>query len=436
MKYLLSLLFSWLFFTGLRGQELYFPPLVGTEWATTSLAEAGFGCGDEQALYDYLETTNTDAFLLLKDGKIVMERYFGDFTESSPHLWNSAGKTMTATAVGIAATLGLLDLDEPVSNYLGVGWTSCPDTEARITIRHLLTMTSGLNDGTGDVSCTAPECLICLAEPGQRWAYHNGPYTLLTEVITAATGQTMNEFVTERIKRPTGMSGLYLTLGDNRVFTSNARSMARFGLLTLGQGSWATTPVLTDTTYLRQMTTPSQTLNEAYGYLWWLNGQTSYRLPGSQFNFPGLLVPDAPADAFAGIGKDNQLVYVVPSENLVMVRMGEATDGTSNLVPTIYSNEIWNRINALRCATSTDPLPTTLIPSLTVSPNPAGGWVRVSAEQAIRYITAFAAGRLLHNWPGNGQTMTLETAALPAGVVSLRVVLTDGTVSWRRVVIH
>ncbi|MBK6945843.1 MAG: hypothetical protein IPH21_14410 [Flavobacteriales bacterium] len=62
--------------------------------------------------------------------------------------------------------------------------------------------------------------------------------------------------------------------------------MARFGLLMLNQGTWNTTPIMTDMNYFTDMTTPSQTINNSYGYLWWLNGQTSYHLLDHKLNSP------------------------------------------------------------------------------------------------------------------------------------------------------
>jgi CubicO group peptidase (beta-lactamase class C family) len=81
--------------------------------------------------------------------------------------------------VGIAQQEGLLSIRDKSSKWLGAGWTSCPvDKENLITVRHQLTMTSGLNDGVTDPFCTDAGCLQCLADPGTRWAYHNAPYTL------------------------------------------------------------------------------------------------------------------------------------------------------------------------------------------------------------------------------------------------------------------
>ncbi len=88
--------------------------------------------------------------------------------------------------------------------------------------------------------------------------------------------------------------------------------MARYGLLALNNGIWNTDTILHDQDYFTAMTTPSQSLNESYGYLWWLNGQPSFMLPGTQFVFPGMLSPNAPPDMFSGIGKNDQLVSVIP----------------------------------------------------------------------------------------------------------------------------
>ena len=94
------------------------------------------------------------------------------------------------------------------------------------------------------------------------------------------------------------------------------------------------------------MTSISQDLNAAYGYLWWLNGSSSYRVPASETQFNGELIPDAPQDLIAGLGKDDQKLYVVPSQNLVIVRLGDNA-GASFLGPSSFDNELWQKINLL-----------------------------------------------------------------------------------------
>lgn len=281
----ISLFFILIFFAlGLRSQALYFPPLTGNEWETTDPASLGWCTEHIDELLQYLEEKETKAFLLLKDGKIVIEAYFGTFTQDSLWYWASAGKTLTAFMVGLAQQQNSLTITDTTSKYLGAGWTNCsPAQEERITIWHQLTMTSGLDDGVPDNHCTLDTCLNYLAEPGTRWAYHNAPYTLLDEVLSQATGQTLNSFVFQKLTQPTGISGLFLNLGYNNVFFSKARSMARFGLLMLNRGNWNGKQVMADMDYFDAMISPSQNLNRSYGYLWWLNGQESFMLPGLQF---------------------------------------------------------------------------------------------------------------------------------------------------------
>lgn len=332
-----------------QGQQMYFPPTNNTStWAQTNPDSLGWCTENIDTLYNFLGSTNTKAFIVLKNGKIVLERYFGTFRQDSTWQWASAGKTITSFCVGLAKQEGLLRLTDSSSRFLGRGWTSCtPNQEGAITIKHQLTMTSGLDDGVADAFCTLPACMRYLAPPNTRWAYHNAPYTMLDEVIENSSDQNLNLFFTQRVKNITGMTGLFFRVGYNNVYFSTARSMARFGILMQAGGRWNNTQIMTDTGYFNALTRPSNTINKSYGYLWWLNGQESFRVPQSQLEFRGSWAPAAPSDMVAAVGKDGQILSLVPSQNLVIVRMGEA-DGTS-LVPFTYVNEIWRRINLVIC---------------------------------------------------------------------------------------
>lgn len=330
--------------------QIYFPPNNSTTWDTLGLSELGWCDTYVDTLYDYLETNNTKAFILMKDGKIVLEQYFDGFQADDFWYWASAGKTMTTFSIGLAQQQGALNINDTTSDYLGLGWTDCtPAQEEKITIRHQLTMTTGLDDAA-EFECTDDTCLTYLADPGTRWAYHNGPYTLLTEVLEQATGTTDNLFVNQYIKNPTGMDGFYIDQGYNRLFTSTPRSMARFSLLMLNNGNWDGTPVMTDLNYFNDMINTSQNLNEAYGYLWWLNGKNTFMLPSSQVVFPGKLCANAPDDMYAALGKNGQFINVVPSEGLTWIRMGNAPNNL--FVPYLMNDEIWERLNLIMCGTN------------------------------------------------------------------------------------
>lgn len=380
MKQRLLLFLLLINFQFVKSQSLYFPPNVGSTWETMDPAELGWCEPNIQSLYAYLDQTNSKAFIVLKDGKIVLEKYFGTFTKDSLWVWNSAGKTLTAFTVGIAQKEGFLSIDDTTSEFLGTGWTSLtPAQEEKITIRHQLTMTTGLDETQFD--CLTPSCLTYIAEPGTRWAYHNSPYTLLDGVIANATGQTLNAYVTQKIKNPIGMNGLYVQIGNNNVFVSNARSMARFGLLLLAEGNWNGTSILNDPTYFQEMTNSSQQINPSYGYLTWLNGKSSFMIPQVQFSFNGSAMPNAPDDVYAALGKNGQIINVQPSENLVLIRMGK--DDGNSLVSNQYNDTIWQKINLLSCSNSINE---SSLKSVSIYPNPAKDVLNIATENPIESI--------------------------------------------------
>lgn len=409
-----------------QAQSIYFPPTSGNEWDTMPIDSLGWCQENVDDLYAYLDDNNTKAFLLLKNGKIVLEKYFGTHTATTLWQWASAGKTVTSFLVGIAQQEGKLSLSDTTSKYLGKGWTSCtPEQEEKITIRHQLTMTSGLNDNVPDHFCTLDTCLIFKAEAGTRWAYHNGPYTLLDGVMEAATGVSLNQYTAQKLKSPTGMNGTFFPVGYNNVFFSNARSMARFGLLILNKGNWNGKQVMTDTAYFNQMISTSQSLNPSYGYLWWLNGKSKYMLPSSQFVFNGPMQPNAPNDMIAAMGKDGQFLNIVPGEKLVWVRMGSTPDNMP--VPSAMNNKIWEYINALKCTTSYTREITPDKNWLTLSPNPAASFVRIATEKPVKETLLYnSQGVLLRSYAGLPPGNEIPVESLPQGMYIIRAATPDG----------
>ena len=341
-----------LLFSGLNliGQNLYFPPTSGNEWETMNYQDLNWCEEKVQDLIDFQKERGTKAFIILKDGKIVIEEYLNGFESSDAHQWNSAGKTLTSFLVGMAQEEGLLNIQDKTSDYLGEGWTALTsEQEEKITIWNQLTMTSGLDERV-DAFCTDPECLQFKAAPGTRWSYHNGPYTLLGEVITSASGRNLNTFTSQRLGNKIGLTGLWVSIDFNVIFFSNARSMARFGLLMLNGGNWNGEVIMSDKTYFNEMINTSQDINESYGYLWWLNGKESYMIPGLQIPIRRSMTENAPADAYSAIGKNGQYLTVVPSQNLVVIRMGDAPD--NSLVPLAFNNDMWELISDLECSAS------------------------------------------------------------------------------------
>lgn len=347
------LLLSYLFLSSCNTDEssssnsnegMYFPPIGSTSWETKTIASLGWNETEVQPLLDYLEEKNTKSFIVLHNGKIVMENYFNGHSASETWYWASAGKTLTTTVTGIAEQEGYININNKVSDYLGVGWTSAPlEKENLITNKHLLTMTSGLDDALGDD--VSPANLQYVADAGTRWAYHN-VYVKLQDVIAQATGQTWTNYFNTKLRDKIGMTGgAWIQNNGLSVYWSTTRNMARFGLLALNKGKWENNQIVPES-YMNNATSTSQNINLAYGYLWWLNGKSSYHLPQSQFQFTGTLIPTAPSDMYCALGKNDQKIYVIPSRKIVIIRMGNAADGV-NMALSDFDEVLWQKISAV-----------------------------------------------------------------------------------------
>jgi len=307
------------------------------------MADLNWDEAELQPLITFLEEKNTKSFILLHDGKIVIEEYMNNHSSSKFWYWASAGKTLTATTVGIAQDYGLIDINDKVSDYLGTNWTSATlAQENLITCKNLLSMNSGLNDTLGDD--VSPENLDYLDDAGSRWAYHN-VYVKMQDVVAAASNKSWDTYFTENLKNKIGMTVTWTKLNHLNVYWSNTRSMARFGQLIYARSLWENTQIVSEN-FLEEATNTSQNINKAYGYLWWLNGKSSYHLPQTQNEFSGKLIPNAPDDMYAALGKNDQKIYIVPSKKIVIIRMGDAAN-SENFALSNFDNELWEKLNAL-----------------------------------------------------------------------------------------
>ncbi|MFD2718016.1 serine hydrolase domain-containing protein [Hymenobacter monticola] len=401
-------------------QTLYFPSLTGSTWASTTPASLGWCQPQLDSLLAFAGRKGSKSLLILKDGRMVVEQYYGTYTADSVWYWASAGKSLTATLVGLAQQDGILSLNDSTSRYLG-RWTSATRPQQRqITIRHQLTMTTGLDDtppAPCDNESTTPSCLRYLAPSATRWAYHTGAYRTLQDVLTQASGaSSMTQYTNQRLGNRIGMTGVWV----NDVYYSKARSMARFGLFILARGAWNGTQIMTDGAYFQAMTTPSQTMNRSYGYLWWVNGQASYKLPGSQLTFSGSFTPAAPADMIAALGKNDQKIYVVPSLGLVVVRQGQSA-GQRTLAASSFDNELWTKIMAVFCR----PMATAAsseAASYGAFPNPAVEilTLRQPAPTAVNVRLLDALGCQVRRQPTAGIETSVSVAALAPGLYTVQ----------------
>lgn len=322
-------------------EAYYYPPLTGDTWDTKSANSINWDETQLQAAFDHAGTKKSYGLIVLHHGKIVKEQYWNSWTKDTKYYIASAGKSVVAFIAGLAQQDGIININDKTSQYLGTGWTSLPIAkENLITIKNQLAMTTGLDDGVADLNCTNAACLVYKADAGARWSYHNAPFHLLQTVVANASNKTFNQYSKEKLFDKIGMPNAFWL---NYIMYCTTREAARFGSLILSKGKWNGKALLSDSTYFKAMINSSQNYNLSYGYLWWLNGKGSSMVPGSQAVFPVSLTPNAPADMIAALGKDDKKIYVVPSLNVVVVRLGDSA-GTAAMGPSSFDNDFWGKL--------------------------------------------------------------------------------------------
>ncbi len=332
-------------------ETLYFPD-SGEHWETLEPTSVGWDSEKLGAALDVAGARKSSGVVILYKGRILAERYWeeADDSQSYRNLVSgrdargraiedvaSAQKSIVAVLTGMAQERGFLQIDDPVANYVGTGWTKASTSqEAAITIRHLLSMNSGLNT---DFSFAAA--------PASVWLYNTPVYHELMRVLIAATGMDRESLTREWVTEPLGMNDSAWTArpwasSDIAVgFSTTARELARFGLMIQAGGRWAGEAVIQDNEFLEAMLRPSQAINPAYGFLWWLNGQDFSLGTGPQAGRrDGAMVPAAPSDMVAMQGALDRKLYLVPSLDLVVARLGST--GSAN--GTSFNDAFWEAL--------------------------------------------------------------------------------------------
>lgn len=327
-----------------NSEIMYFPPINSLDWETKQMSSLNWDTSKIKDLNNFLIQNNTKSFMILINGRIVMEEYYNGHTTSATWEWNSAGKTLVASTIGIAQEEKFLNINNVVSEYLGSGWTNMPvDKENLITCKNLLSMTSGIDDSK---QLIIKSNLNYLADASTRWSYHN-VFQKLMDIVSNASNTDFESYFNSRLKNKIGMDGFWNNGLVFKIYNSNTRSMARFGLLALNLGKWENQQILNET-FFKESISSSQSINPAYGYLWWLNGKNKFMIPTEQTVYQGSLIPNAPSDMYAAMGANDQRIYVIPSKKMVIVRMGEASNPSNpSFAISGFDSLLWNKINAV-----------------------------------------------------------------------------------------
>jgi CubicO group peptidase (beta-lactamase class C family) len=307
--------------------SLYFPG-DGRTWESVSPQQAGWHREHLDSALDYAGTVDSTAVVAVHNGRILAERYWSPGTVprigSTPEGWPiedvaSLQKSIVSLLVGIAVDRRLVQREASVAKYLGAGWSRAPiEAEAKITVNHLLTMTSGLTEPGLEYEVPA----------GSLWFYNTAAYSQLIKVMTSVAGKEPNRFTAEWLTTRMAMTDTRWVLRQGvgagaavnpYGLVTTARDLARVGILVLTAGMWQGERIVSES-YIREAVRPSQPLNASYGLLWYVN---QHQAPaGIQ---PILSVSAAPTDLVAAFGAGQRRVYVVPSLRLVVVRLGAAS---------------------------------------------------------------------------------------------------------------
>lgn len=274
---------------------------------------------------------NTRGVVVLQQGKIIAERYAAGFTAATPQLGWSMTKSVNSALIGILVKQGKLDKDAlaPVPE-----WRDAADPRNAITLDQLLRMSSGLefeevyeSDPASDVNTmlfASSEAAVVAANkplaatPDTLWSYSSGTSNILSRIVRQAVGEQGDywSFPHRELFSRIGTGQIYIepdpagTFVASSFMYASARDWARLGLLYLNDGVWEGQRILPEgwVDYSRTAT-PLEPVGR-YGAQFWLN-------KGEQQWVPGL-----PEDLFAMSGHNGQFVFIIPSYDLVVVRLG------------------------------------------------------------------------------------------------------------------
>jgi CubicO group peptidase (beta-lactamase class C family) len=289
-----------------------------------------------------LASTQTTAFLIIKDDRLIYENYFNGYERDSINTSFSVAKSFVSALVGIAIDEGLIDsIDDPITKYIPELQDKDPRYSA-ITIKDLLSMSSGLryieeetpfSDDTKtyydpNLRSVALSAVI-EEEPGKTFHYNNYNYLLLGIILERATGMPVAKYMEEKLWKPLGMEAPASWSLDSEAssfekmesgINARATDFAKFGRLYLKNGSsWNGEQVVSEK-WVRTSTSANSTSDPSieYQYGWWIYTAEKEGEGGGG----GGVVGNNPYHHFSARGNLGQFIYIVPEKDLIMVRHG------------------------------------------------------------------------------------------------------------------
>ena len=312
-----------------------------------------------------VRSQEAQCMLVMKNGKVIAEWHWDSYSANTNIEIASATKSFASTLIGIAIRKGVFGLDDLASRYI-TEWIGTP--KQNITIRHLLAMTSGLEDfsvSNPAINLTTPglnlESLVTNASqlavggtysgarryvlPGKTWSYINVNTMSLSILLKRATGETVQSFAQRELFLPLGMTiDMTLDANNNPPLAVGMRAgcddVGRLVQLYLNAGEWNGLQILT-ASFVKDAVSPQVTcgecinipntfdvslMNGAYGLNWWNNAVSPYAAAAFGTEKTGPKMPDLPTDMFYAYGSCQQLGAGLPTQQLVVVVLRKGCD--------------------------------------------------------------------------------------------------------------
>lgn len=312
-----------------RSPDPLMPPLP--ELPPGSWKEAGISEDTIKKVITLINTTPPNDFrslVVIKDNKLVIEEHFNTYWRETPHDIRSAGKSITALLLGIAIDKGLVkSTEQSIYDFFPKSKFAAPVNDAykNIKIKHLLTMSSGLDAGNDDSKGNTGNWLLSsnwvnfgltlpmIFKPGEKWLYNDVCPMLIGAIIEETSGKKLADFAKENLFTPLGIREFYWYAGPGgrtgpmgNLYISSL-DFAKIGVVVLNKGVWNGKKIVSSA-WIDEMTRPrfdisKETPASGYGYFWYIG---SKEVRGKKYDY-----------VYAS-GNGGNLLFVVPSANMVV----------------------------------------------------------------------------------------------------------------------
>lgn len=336
-----------------QGVYSYFRPVdLDDGWNTGHLPSRDVDTTGIVHLFDQLRSSQHQihGILLVKNNQLIIEAYFDTYAANRQHDLRSATKSITSLLMGIAVDQGFVaSVDEPVFRYLPnlVPGKNRDARKSQITIRHLLTMATGLDCNDWDQHSEGQEDKVyrkkdwlqyfldlpMIAEPGQGSYYCTMAQVLAMEVISQASGMPIDEFAERYLFGPLnirnvswGHTSRKEVIASGKRLYMTPRDMAKIGQLVLNGGQWDGKQLISEK-WIKEATSVQTNISGFdYGFLWWI-------IPFE--------TDETTLLARAATGNGGQYILVYPEAELVAVFTGGAYNSQDDKLPLMIMKEVF-----------------------------------------------------------------------------------------------